>query len=59
MDNSIESSPYRKSSYSGSTGNCVEVASVGSIMVRDTQDRDGMTLTFGAEAWGAFTASLR
>lgn len=33
---------WRKSSYSGSSGSCVETASgEGVVMVRDTTDRDG------------------
>jgi Domain of unknown function (DUF397) len=51
---------WRKSSYSGNGGNCVEVADAASVvMVRDTKDRDGGTLAFPAGAWEAFTASLR
>jgi Domain of unknown function (DUF397) len=52
---------WRKSSYSDSNGgDCVETASgSGVILVRDTTDRDGGTLSFSAEAWGTFTASLR
>jgi hypothetical protein len=52
---------WRKSSYSdGNGGQCVEVASAGpAILVRDTTDREGGTLGFGAGAWGAFTLSLR
>jgi hypothetical protein len=52
---------WRKASYSGSGGgNCVEVAdSEPAVLVRDTTNRDGSTLTFSAEAWGRFTASLR
>jgi hypothetical protein len=51
---------WRKSSYSdGNGGNCVEVADDGAILVRDTTDRDGVTLTFTAQAWEKFTASQR
>jgi hypothetical protein len=51
---------WRKSSYSGSNGSCVETASVsGVILVRDTTNRDGGTLEFTAETWAEFTASLR
>jgi hypothetical protein len=50
---------WRKSSYSGSNGSCVETASAsGVVLVRDTTDRDAGTLAFTAEAWAAFTASL-
>jgi Domain of unknown function (DUF397) len=42
---------WRKSSYSGSNGGqCIEVASGPSVTVRDTTDRDGVMLTFSAEA---------
>jgi hypothetical protein len=51
---------WRKSTYSGSNGgDCVEVASADGVMVRDTTDRDGGTLTFTAEAWAKFTAPFR
>lgn len=52
---------WRKSTYSGSNGgDCVEVADAASmIMVRDTTDRDGGTLSITPDAWATFTASLR
>jgi hypothetical protein len=51
---------WRKSSYSGSNGGqCVEIASAEGVAVRDTADRDGMTLTFGPEAWATFASSLK
>jgi Domain of unknown function (DUF397) len=51
---------WRKSSYSGSEGgSCIEVANAGVVLVRDTTNRDGGTLSFGAEAWGTFLATLR
>ncbi|MGH3191784.1 MAG: DUF397 domain-containing protein [Streptosporangiaceae bacterium] len=53
-------SNWRKSSYSGSNGGeCVEVASAGSVLVRDTADRSGPALTFTADAWRAFTTAIR
>jgi Domain of unknown function (DUF397) len=53
-------SAWRKSSYSnGAGGDCLEIASDGAILVRDTTDRDGGTLTFTADAWDAFTAGLK
>ena len=53
-------SNWRKSSYSGDNGGeCVEVASAGAVLVRDTADRSGPVLTFTADAWLAFTATIR
>ncbi|MFI6763184.1 DUF397 domain-containing protein [Micromonospora sp. NPDC050417] len=57
MSNLLGDAVWRKSSRSGGTGgNCVEVADnlPGTILVRDTKDRDGGTLAFGPEAWSAF-----
>jgi hypothetical protein len=54
------SAPWRKSSYSGNGGqDCVEVAGDGAVLVRDTKDRDGVTLSVPAGAWAEFTVSLR
>jgi Domain of unknown function (DUF397) len=52
---------WRKSTYSdGNGGQCVEIRdSARQILVRDTTDQDGGTLEFSAEAWAAFTGSLR
>jgi hypothetical protein len=52
---------WRKSSYStGSGGACVETAGGnGVVLVRDTTNREGLTLPVPALAWAAFTASLR
>jgi hypothetical protein len=52
---------WRKSSYSDSNGgSCAETASSENvILVRDTTDRDGGTLSFTAGAWAAFTAGLK
>ncbi len=53
-------SNWRKSSYSRDNGGeCVEVATSGTVLVRDTADRGGPVLTFTAEAWRAFTATIR
>jgi hypothetical protein len=52
---------WRKSTYSGSNGgNCVEVAGSGAaVLVRDTKDRAGAALTFDADAWRRFAATIK
>ena len=51
---------WRKSSYSGANGGqCVEVASADGVMVRDTANREGGTLSFNVEAWTTFLGGLR
>jgi hypothetical protein len=58
--NCVEVGAWRKSSYSGKGGqDCVEVAGDGAVLIRDTTDRDGVTLSVAADAWTKFTASLR
>jgi Domain of unknown function (DUF397) len=53
--------PWRTSSYTSNGGaTCVETASAGGvILVRDTTDRDGGTLTITAGAWQRFVDELR
>ena len=52
---------WRKSSFSGNGGEaCVETASDdGTILVRDTTNRDGAVLDIPADAWDGFTGSLK
>ena len=51
---------WRKSTYSSANGGqCVEVATEASILIRDTTDRAGFTLSVPASAWEAFLATVR
>ena len=51
---------WRTASYSTGNGACVETASGdGVVMIRDTTDRDGGTLSFTAGVWVKFAASLK
>ena len=54
-------SDWRKSSYSNDNGGgCVETASGdGMILVRDTTDRDGATLSVPPATWQRFTDPLK
>ncbi|MFJ9781326.1 DUF397 domain-containing protein [Amycolatopsis sp. NPDC101161] len=45
---------WRKSSYSGSEENCVEVRLGPVSQIRDTKDRSGGTLIVTAATWRAF-----
>jgi hypothetical protein len=50
---------WRKATYSNGGENCVEVANVDGVTVRDTVDRQGPMLTFSAEAWRTFVDRLK
>ncbi|HEX8346573.1 MAG TPA: DUF397 domain-containing protein [Actinoplanes sp.] len=53
---------WHKSTRSGGSGNCVEVAInlPAIVAVRDTKDRgQGPVLTFGTEEWQAFVGCIR
>jgi Domain of unknown function (DUF397) len=50
---------WRKSSYSAENGNCIEAASDGSVLIRDTRDCVDVTLTVPAGAWRNFIAQLK
>jgi hypothetical protein len=54
------SSEWRKSSYSGGSSNqCVECGTdADTVLVRDTTDRDGVTLSVSAGAWARFTGAF-
>jgi hypothetical protein len=58
----VEIATWRKASYSSDNGGaCVEIGSTTArgVAVRDTTDRDGVTLTLPAPAWRAFLHTLR
>jgi hypothetical protein len=52
---------WRKSSYSGNGGDCVEVGEADrGVLVRDTkQDRTGPVLRFTPAAWHRFTRQVK
>lgn len=52
---------WRRSSLSGTSGACVEVAGVadGVLAVRDSKNPEGARLAFSAAVWQQFTSVLR
>ncbi|MCT2590878.1 DUF397 domain-containing protein [Streptomyces sp. N2-109] len=51
---------WRKSSYSGTGGDCLEISDVGGeIAVRDSKRVDAPALAFPAGAWRAFVAEAK
>jgi hypothetical protein len=61
MEPTLGQADWRKSSYSGGTGNCVEVAGnlPGIVAVRDSQDPGGPALIVTPAAWRALTRKVR
>ena len=61
MKPSIGQAVWRKSSYSGQTGDCVEVADnlPGVLAVRDSKDPAGPALMLAPVAWGALTRLVK
>lgn len=53
--------PFRKSSYSNASGECVEVApySPRQVAVRDSKDANGCLLAFAADGWQEFVSQVR
>jgi hypothetical protein len=57
--NDLPRARWRKSSYSGSNGDCVEIAASTDgehVFVRNTRDRSGAVLDFTPSEWDAFLA---
>ena len=52
---------WRKSSYSGQSGNCVEVARnlPGLVAVRDSKEPTGARLVMSSETWRTFMRQVR
>jgi hypothetical protein len=52
MKPDLSRAQWRKSSYSGNSGNCVEVADCGHVIaVRDSKDPDGPVLVVACDEW--------
>ncbi|MEU8925794.1 DUF397 domain-containing protein [Kitasatospora sp. NPDC048545] len=61
MDVNLTHASWRKSTYSGSGGQCVEVADgfTGIVPVRDSKDPSGPALVFPSSAWQSFVTAIR
>jgi Domain of unknown function (DUF397) len=58
---SLNVAVWRKSSYSGTQGNCVQVATNlrRIVAVRDSKHPDGALLAVSRTAWAAFVADIQ
>ncbi len=60
MELDLSRAQWRKSSYSGNSGNCVEVADLGqAVAVRDSKDPQGAVLVFAPSAWRALVQRFK
>lgn len=51
---------WRKSTRSGSSGACIEVATpLPVVMVRDSKDRQGPVISFSAGQWAGFVQGIK
>jgi hypothetical protein len=59
MKPDLSRAQWRKSSYSGNSGNCVEVAGLGAaVAVRDSKKPAGPALMLSLQAWRQFTSDI-
>ncbi|MGY0057618.1 DUF397 domain-containing protein [Streptomyces sp. LZ34] len=57
-----DSADWRKSSYSGQGGNCLEVADrllPGNVPVRDSKNPQGPVLVFSRDGWSSFVSAVK
>ena len=61
MNHDDVTTPWRKSSYSNTGANCVEVAKTrsGKVAVRDSRNPDAEALRFSPDEWQAFAAKVQ
>jgi hypothetical protein len=60
MDDHLSRAQWRKSSFSGNTGNCVEVAvTQSSIGIRDSKEPEGGVLLVRGDEWRRFVMRIR
>jgi hypothetical protein len=51
---------WRTSTHSTGNGECVEAGSAdGTVLIRDTKDRQGHTLNVSASAWSKFISIIK
>jgi hypothetical protein len=57
----VNDKTWRKSSYSGNSGNCVEVCASdpGTVAVRDSKNVPGPELAVSDQTWSAFVKGIK
>jgi hypothetical protein len=59
-ERNLSGATWRKSSYSGNTGNCVEIAATESgVAVRDSKVPDSGVLVMSREEWRGLLATVK
>lgn len=61
MTNPDDDLTWRKSSFSGNQGNCVEVADLpnGGVAIRHSKNPNGSVIEYTAAEWDAFTKGVK